>query len=613
VSSPEVHKIEAFPADGQSWRLDYFGGVVKNPHAPTVHRIEVGLSQLRDPNKGALHPANARATRRCVRKVETGLLPYLSMGSVWRNGKPAIARPLGQSRFTIDPASGKVIDFRRKIKDPFGRDTWPVRRDRYWVGDTMNRGPLLAFQDSTTGDSHGILIPPMELIRFYFCINSLLAKELFWGRWKEIIWDKGCSWESNTDPRTYVVGTHEHIAHNSAFVLARYLLTAEMQKQCESIFSAIQLAHFPDPPEPAYFKTTFPFSEPTTLTAKCVSLPYDDEATNTRCERRLVLELVNCSQELPFDECEICPKDLNPRQGDIRTENLKEMHIPRAGESTNSESLAFPNDASEPSKALPVLSIVSPQDRFLALKGKRVELARKALQTHRHVPHRVDAPPASGLSTGDGHGQFSPNQRANIEITSLGSTTSSLDNFCAALALLRDELWGDWKLYSIPTTPCEGALHGFDLASLPRTMLGSNGEMRKSRWVQLNKFDKGHERRRRAVAAVIEDGDRYMYLIDFDAIQDEYYSAIVFRRPDLGEASAEINNVLQSIVNHRGWPIDMKTGREKGGLDLIMRPIHHHHHEKEIANVMKDRIETAIDSILGPPGLFNNAGGRLGK
>ena len=87
-----VYAIEDFPDDDLLWRIEWIGGVGYNTSVPSDPQIEICLAQL---PAGETNPLSARSrssqTKRTVR-IAVGLLPYISIASVWQQRRDACPR-----------------------------------------------------------------------------------------------------------------------------------------------------------------------------------------------------------------------------------------------------------------------------------------------------------------------------------------------------------------------------------------------------------------------------------------------------------------------------------------------------------------------------------------
>jgi|SRR5690242_7521830 hypothetical protein len=95
-----VYGIDDLPDDDLLWRIEWVGGVGYNTSVPSDPLIGVCLAQL---PTGETNPLGARArsfqTKRTA-KISVGLLPYISISSVWRRQRPVFMN-LADSRHSV--------------------------------------------------------------------------------------------------------------------------------------------------------------------------------------------------------------------------------------------------------------------------------------------------------------------------------------------------------------------------------------------------------------------------------------------------------------------------------------------------------------------------------
>ena len=85
-----VYGIDDFPDDDSLWRVEWIGGVGYNTSVPSDPRITVCLTQL---PPGETNPLSARARSwqtKTTAKISVGLLPYISIVSVWQRRRPVV-------------------------------------------------------------------------------------------------------------------------------------------------------------------------------------------------------------------------------------------------------------------------------------------------------------------------------------------------------------------------------------------------------------------------------------------------------------------------------------------------------------------------------------------
>ena len=170
-----VYAIEDFPDDDLLWRIEWIGGVGYNTSVPSDPQIEICLAQL---PAGETNPLSARSrssqTKRTVR-IAVGLLPYISIASVWQQRRPVI-KDLAASRHRL------CIDTSLRRTVALAELANAIPRSSYLFGVSwpdVRRTLLVAVEQN--GDPYAVMIPTLEVIRFYCAPSTRLAQALFLG------------------------------------------------------------------------------------------------------------------------------------------------------------------------------------------------------------------------------------------------------------------------------------------------------------------------------------------------------------------------------------------------------------------------------------------------
>jgi len=105
-----VYAVDEFPDDDLPWRIEWVAGVGYNANVPSDPLIDVCLAQL---PAGETNPLSARSrsfqTKRTV-KISVGLLPYISIASVWQRRRPVITDLAAcRQRLRIDTSSWRTV------------------------------------------------------------------------------------------------------------------------------------------------------------------------------------------------------------------------------------------------------------------------------------------------------------------------------------------------------------------------------------------------------------------------------------------------------------------------------------------------------------------------
>ena len=177
-----VYAIDDFPGDALLWRIEWIGGVGYNTSVPSDPQISICLAQL---PAGQTDPLSARSrssqTKRTVR-IGVGLLPYISIASVWQQRRPVITDlAASRHRLTIDTSSCRLVTLAELTASANA-----IPRRSYLFGASwpdVRRTLLMAVEQD--GDPFAVMVPTAEIIRFYYAPSTRLAQALFWGEYKD--------------------------------------------------------------------------------------------------------------------------------------------------------------------------------------------------------------------------------------------------------------------------------------------------------------------------------------------------------------------------------------------------------------------------------------------
>jgi hypothetical protein len=238
---------------------------------PSDPLIDVCLARLPD---GETYPLSERSrscqTKRTV-KISIGLLPYISIASVWRKRQPA-ATDLDtyRHRLHIDTSSCRTVAL-----GELATSANAIPRRSYLFGASwryVRRTLLVAVEED--GDPYGVMVPTAEIIRFYYAPSTRLAQALFWGEYKEAF-----NVEQSGIFEEGVVRIHlrRWLEDQDAWTLARYICSPVMQREASKLYGSLQLHQLnstsvisePDQALPC----GFPFEGPTAVQGMFLRLP----------------------------------------------------------------------------------------------------------------------------------------------------------------------------------------------------------------------------------------------------------------------------------------------------------------------------------------------------
>lgn len=285
VASPSAStlSISAFPSDDWCWRVEWFGQTgFPNPRGRYRQAsVCVSISRVR-----FLSKTRYMTEPPISRWVSVGTLVLLRVGDLYRG------------RRKHSSGDGEVEIFRDICVDPPGTEI--VKTGRSEAGDFLLP---LAFhpghRDHTRGycvriplsDGRQLIVPCMEIIRFYFGSSSTLLSKLFRPDLKrEDLFDPTQSWVRPDRARAHLHLT-DGLPGRSAVDVAR------IAGDKAAWHSAIQIGlSMASDHNQGYIRTSFPFTGRTTLLARGKWLPLGNQPGRTF----VVHQLLSCSHPLPF-------------------------------------------------------------------------------------------------------------------------------------------------------------------------------------------------------------------------------------------------------------------------------------------------------------------------
>jgi hypothetical protein len=153
-----------------------------NTSVPSDPLIDVCLAEL---PAGETNPLSARSrssqTKRTV-KISVGLLPYISIASVWQQRRPVVTDFAAcRHRLPIDTSSCRMV----ALGDPTSSANAIPRSSYLFGGSWANVRRTLLVAVEQDGDPYAVLVPTAEIIRFYYAPSTRLAQALFWGEYND--------------------------------------------------------------------------------------------------------------------------------------------------------------------------------------------------------------------------------------------------------------------------------------------------------------------------------------------------------------------------------------------------------------------------------------------
>ncbi|AUU23758.1 hypothetical protein MC60_018540 [Aeromonas caviae] len=529
-----IPRIREFPSDGRFWRIDWFGGVERNPYVPSEPAIQVLLSPLRTPSSlSDTDPASVwaiNAQEQTTVLVGTGQLPLLCIGSLWKDGicqSHYAGREETFKDLLVSPGTTRVVTANHRVGGG-----WLIspRFYRFGVGNGKTRLMAVTWND----DPLGLLIPMAELLRFYYLVSTDLAHTVFSGALKHDIASVIRLKRTGTLPgqNKFVIGLRQHFTDDDAWVLARILSSKEAWTGATLPHDSIMrhsLNH-----DPLQLETQFPFSGRTTLQARCKRIQSDDGSW-----RHLALSLTRCSAPFPFDDLVIDRDNDNtraPAGTDLPDAEKKPAFGPGKIRSEEYQGKDLQN-RSEPNKQCSTEIIPLPSSRFDAITGRKAEKPPKSecRYASRLIPVQTAVSGELGTGTGENNGSVVGTGKVVTQHQRSKALPASFEAFAAAIeeldrkpefsAKIREP---DPLIEFIPLTKPAG----------------------KRQWSYL---DSDTRTRRRVIIADICYQEKWYSLIEFEQRQNEHCTAALIFGPNQALISnSSTNQLLAELAIKRG-------------------------------------------------------------
>jgi hypothetical protein len=177
-------RIAVFPPGTATLRVDWFGSISFPDRSTrsTQPSVRVYFSEVADPEAGvdSTQPAPvAGPVRRLARHVSIGTTMLLRIGDLWRN-QVLVAKPVYEleefRHVQIDRDTVQVVKAGSSFDD--GSFLLPRSEHPGHMANTHSYCVKVALDDGRL-----LVIPAMELIRFYFGSSSSLLATLFTTGW----------------------------------------------------------------------------------------------------------------------------------------------------------------------------------------------------------------------------------------------------------------------------------------------------------------------------------------------------------------------------------------------------------------------------------------------
>lgn len=546
----EVIRIAEFPNDGRLWRIDWLGAVQRNENVPTESTIEVYLRPVQLQQTANFGMA---ITERVCCQIGVGQLPLLAIGTLWHKGKLLEQRAIrGRTELGAALINSEKVQLIKAGQRDFD-DNYIISKFYFDIGGVQNGLNANCLAIERNGDPYAIIIPVVEVIRFYYASSSDLSNIAFSGTYENDFHSiVGDIHHMHSERDQFIIHLRQWLEDNDGWTLGRLLQEPCADKGFRLIHNSLVRQSVNNPRSKAMPETGFPFEGRTNWIAHCVQFNSGGKS------RILILELLHCTAPFPFSELEVLRDNdsskANP-ETDIPDDEKIECWATKEVIKSNSDGLALQSE-SEPYRYAKQKTITLRANRFAALEGKNIiktlkeQCKYKAAQL---IPSQVAV--ATGLGTGlgtTGDSTIIPTQittsaedEEKIRRQREKALEASFEVMIDAVKLLND--------YPNTTAAIRQSSNGY---FIPLT------SPKNFQWAYLNSRKKQY---RSVLVADIQIDEHYFWLIEFEQRKGEHFTSALV---EISEhySDGELLQLLKGLAGKNGiW----RNIKHRLGLRII--------------------------------------------
>lgn len=286
--------IQELAVDLNNWRIDWFGAVTfaENYRRSSQPKVEVQLSEIPDQISdfsSIFNSENFKTTRKRVVRLPIGLLTVLKIGDIWRKGVFSWRPDYDIMSFNhLKITSDTTSLIKAGLPDPdTGQYFLPMSEHPQHMSHTQ------AYCLHIKTNTCHLIIPCIELIRFYFGSSSTFLSRIF-----DAPFSQDNFWINTENSSTKVPTIHlaAGISGYSAPHVGRIAFSNIARTVAELIGGSCIAATARG--EKAFPKAKFPFEGETDLIASGKWLSFNGNSKGVF----LVFSLLSCSHPFPFKE-----------------------------------------------------------------------------------------------------------------------------------------------------------------------------------------------------------------------------------------------------------------------------------------------------------------------
>ena len=535
-----VIEIAEFPHDNKLWRIDGLGKIFSQLKNNNNLFIEVYLRPVNFHDNSVYNFARFDSSGREIPEynqlkkipVNIGLLPILRVGSLWIKGKlqnnNAVTDIATLKNIEINANTVEIINSNYKIKylDSSGREQeCKLLLQKNFATDA--KVPFSCFKIQNENYKNGIIIPVIEIIRFYYACSTRLA-HLTFSNPEEIT---KISYAIDNETDKVVIKLPQQYTDQEAFILARILTSDIALSGFFQIKNSLIKIGFNEQPT-TLLSTNFPFINSTNLMVRGIKI----------VDRFLVTEICSCSA--PFPDISVDRNNDN-RKGDKKTDipDDKKKEYRREGRTPSLKGNSIIQNQYESVNCVSTLQFNLNINCFSDLIGKKIEKPKKPFNEYKAQKLAINEK-INVTSLGVDLGTWSQTTIAPASISTFNTQSekqnraalaATFDNSVRAIEHLNEE-YSDIKatIYMSSSPACE---------FVPLT-----DSAHKAQWSYLVSKTKT---RRKVLLGKIEYKDKTFWLIEIQARKSEHFVTAIIYFQAIDETKY-LTQLLYVLAKQRG-------------------------------------------------------------
>ena len=535
-----VIEIAEFPHDNKLWRIDGLGKIFSQLKNNNNLFIEVYLRPVNFHDNSVYNFAKFDSSGREIPEynqlkkipVNIGLLPILRVGSLWIKGKlqnnNAVTDIATLKNIEINANTVEIINSNYKIKylDSSGREQeCKLLLQKNFATDA--KVPFSCFKIQNENYKNGIIIPVIEIIRFYYACSTRLA-HLTFSNPEEIT---KISYAIDNETDKVVIKLPQQYTDQEAFILARILTSDIALSGFFQIKNSLIKIGVNEQPT-TLLSTNFPFINSTNLMVRGIKI----------VDRFLVTEICSCSA--PFPDISVDRSNDN-RKGDKKTDipDDKKKEYRREGRTPSLKGNSIIQNQYESVNCVSTLQFNLNINCFSDLIGKKIEKPKKPFNEYKAQKLAINEK-INVTSLGVDLGTWSQTTIAPASISTFNTQSekqnraalaATFDNSVRAIEHLNKE-YSDIKatIYMSSSPACE---------FVPLT-----DSAHKAQWSYLVSKTKT---RRKVLLGKIEYKDKTFWLIEIQARKSEHFVTAIIYFQAIDETKY-LTQLLYVLAKQRG-------------------------------------------------------------